>query len=70
MIIQLTNKEVKEARRLGRCLDNGVILVDDVKKLLKGIQQQIDQPAAVPSRKVNKIKVSRKDKYRSKLFAS
>jgi hypothetical protein len=70
MTIQLTHKEIKEARRLGKCLDNGIVPVDDVKKLLQGIQRQIDNPAAGPARKINGAKVNRKAKYRSKLFTS
>jgi hypothetical protein len=70
MLIQLSNKEIKEARRLGKELAIGTVPVDGVRTFLAGIQRQTEKAAASPERKTNRVKSDRKSKYRTKLFAS
>lgn len=70
MTIELSSKDIKDVKRLGSALTSGIVPVNDVKKFLEGIVRQIDQPAAASTRKVNGAKLTRKEKYRNKLFAS
>ena len=66
MLIQITNKDIAETRRLVKCLASGIVPVNDLRDYLDNIRQKIEKPSAVSSGR-NTRKEDRKNKYRLKI---
>jgi len=66
MTINLTDKDLKDLRRLGNALSSGNIPVNVLQGFISGLQKKVVAPASTPARRVG-VKESRKESLRKKL---
>ncbi len=67
MLIELTNKEITDARRLERCLASDMVPVKELRSFFSGLGQKIDKSDARPDEKRRPVKHDRKNKYKLKV---
>ena len=61
------NKEIKELKRIGTCLQSGMVPVSDVQRCITGILQKVETPSGSTARKRVSVKDSRKTKFKKLL---
>jgi hypothetical protein len=67
MLIDLTIKESKELRRLGQCLNSGIIPFSELRDFINGLQQKLETSAVPKESQRNNKKSERVMKYKMKL---
>jgi hypothetical protein len=65
MDINFSNIDVNETRRLGKCLETGIVDINSLRKYFDGLQRKINTSASPRSR--SSQKPDRKDNYKTKL---